>query len=463
MDGKSENTFDPLGNLTLAEAIKLASCLHSIYNTGAMDDFSEGLPWFSVYVDYALDNGIIADTYRNYDAAATRSDFALIISGSMPQEALTPINRVTNGIIPDVLEHYSYGHAVYTLYRAGILTGSDESGAFFPSRTLSRAEAAAIIVRMVKPDARQLLSLSNPLTPEEIYRLASPAVFYIEVFDDDDILLKTGSGFFITDIGLAVTNYHVVIGGSKAKITMDNGDVHDVVGIYDFDWKNDLALIKIDVRNVPFLECADSSKIQTGAAVYTLGSPLGLDGTFAGGIVSQSLREIEGVEYIQLDAPISSGSSGGALLDSSGRVIGVTSATAVGAQNINLAMPINLINDMNLDEHAPLESILIETTYYNRFFPAPDFGDYFDITVFNVSSSRGGTSYSYRLSDIQGNVDEVIDAYIHLVEQNLFVHTSFLTSGGVEYRQYYNYQHDVMMALGVDVVRNRDCFTITVS
>ena len=462
MSGNSATTFNPSGNLTIAEAIKIAANLHKGYFTGSME-FPSGSPWYAPFVDYALENGIIAGPYANYNAAATRSDFAVIIAGAMPDEAITPINRVFNGAIPDVLESYSYGHAVYRLYRAGILTGSDRAGTFHPGRTIMRRDVATIIMRILKADTRETVSLTNPLTAEQIYSLASPAVFYIEMYDADGNAIKTGSGFFISASGIAVTNYHVVIGGSSAKITMDNGEVHDVAGIYDYDWKNDIALIQINVRNVPYLETADASKLQTGETVYTLGSPLGLHATFSRGIVSQSMRDIQGVKYIQIDAPISSGSSGGALLDSAGRVVGVTSATAVGAQNINLAMPINLVEGLSRSTHVTLKSILVQTAYYEGFRPAPDFGAFFNVRVFNTESARGGTSYSYALSDIQGNINEVIDTYTHIVEQNLFVHTSYLTSDGVEYKVYYNSQYNVMLTLGRDTVRNRECFTITVS
>ena len=462
MDGKSDGIFDPSGSLTIAESIKLAAVMHKSYYAGSAD-FEPGSPWYSPYVDYALEQGIIAGAYRNYNAAATRADFAIIISGALPDEAVTPINRVENGTIPDVYEHYSYGPAVYKLYRAGVLAGSDSIGTFYPGRTLSRAEAATIVMRLLQADMRQTISLANPLTAEEIYKLASPAVFYVEVFDKEGESLKTGSGFFISSSGLAVTNYHVVIGGYSAKITMDNDEIYDIAGIYDYNWKDDLALIRIDVDNVQYLECADSSKIQTGATVYTLGSPLGLYASFSRGIVSQALREIEGVEYIQLDAPISSGSSGGALLDSSGRVIGVTSATAIGAQNINLAMPINLIESLSSIDYVPLASILIKTEYYAGYYPAPDFGSYFGISAYVSERERGGMTYSYLLSDLKGNAEDVIDEYTHLIEQNLFTHTGYHTIDDVEYKVYYNPYDDVMITCGTDVVNGKDCFTIMVS
>ncbi|MCL2045426.1 MAG: trypsin-like peptidase domain-containing protein [Oscillospiraceae bacterium] len=465
MGGKSSDSFDPNGSLTIAETLKLAAILHKGYYNGDTT-FVEGIPWYETYVDYALKNEIIPEAYNNYSVAATRSDFALIITSALPDEAITPINRVVNGAIPDVLEHYSYGWAVYILYRAGVLTGSDGDGTFYPNSTLRRAEAATIVMRIIKADMRQRITLNNPLSAEEIYQLASPAVFYIEILDDEDEVIKTGSGFFISDSGLAVTNYHVIIGSQIAKITMDDGEVYDVSGIYDYEWKNDLALIQVDVSDVPYLHVGDSSNLLTGATVYALGSPLGLKGSFSAGIVSQSVREIEGVEYIQLDAAISSGSSGGALLDTAGRVVGITSATAIGAQNINLAMPINLINSMSNDTYVPLGSIIMETAFYDGHEPAPDFGAFFGIRVFNIDDTRrNNITYSYRLSDLEdlGDVDDIIDTYIHLMEQYLFVHTSYLTRDDDEYRVFANLTNDVTIALGKNIVRNRECLTIILS
>ncbi|MCL2060973.1 MAG: trypsin-like peptidase domain-containing protein [Oscillospiraceae bacterium] len=462
MNGVDAVTFNPDGSLTIAETIALAASIHKIYHTGSKE-FGAGSPWYQPYVDYALSNGIIEAEFANYNAAATRSDFAMMVAYALPDEALTPINRIADGAIPDVLEHYSYGYAVYKLYRAGVFTSSDGEGTFHPGRTLSRAEAATIIMRVVNANSRQTVRLNNPLTPEQIYKMASPAVFFVEVFDGDGNVLKTGSGFFISDTGIAVTNYHVIIGGDNAKITMENGDIHDVLGVYGYFWKNDLALVQIDVNGVPYLECADSSAILTGATAYTLGSPLGLSGTFSRGIISQALREIEGVEYIQLDASISSGSSGGALLDAAGRVIGVTSATAISGQNINLAMPINLINDLSRDLHVPLESILVEVEYYPDHFPTPDFGAHFGLSVFNTSTSRGSMIYSYRVRDLPGEVGDVVDEYAHLLEQNLFIFWGYYTNEGVEYKQYFNSQHYIVVGIGIETVNTQECVSIYIN
>ena len=462
MDGKSGTEFDPAGKLTIAETIKIAAALHKKYFTGGTD-FAPGSPWYAPYVDYARENGIPVSSYGNMNAAAARSDFAAILAGALPDEATTPVNRIADGAIPDVWESYSYGPAVYKLYRAGILTGYDSTGAFYPGNSLTRAEAAALIMRFVNADSRVRFALAAELTAEQIYKAASPAVFYIEIFDEAEELIKTGSGFFISETGLAVTNYHVVIGAVSAKITTDDGEVLDISGIYDYDWKKDIALIKIEGEGFDHLELADSSLIQTGATVYTLGSPLGLQASFTRGIVSQSLREIEGSEYIQLDAPISSGSSGGALLDTTGRVAGITSATAIGAQNINLAVPINFLSDLSRESHVPLASILIPTKYYKDYYPAPDFGAFFEVDTFSTDISRSEASYSYLLSGLPGDPDDIIDEYMHLIEQNLFDRTGYMTRNDNEYTVYHHPWHYVMITIGTETVKGKECFTVTVS
>ena len=462
ISGKGPGIFDPSGTLSIAETIALAAKLHKGYYTGTMD-FPSGSPWYAPYVDYALKNGIPAGAYRNMNAAATRADFAVLIAAALPDEAITPMNRIADGAIPDVFESYSYGRAVYRLYRAGVLTGADSTGIYYPGRTLMRSEAAVIIRRTVDASSRIPLSLAAELTAEQIYKKASPAVFYIEVLDSKGTPIKTGSGFFVSETGLAMTNYHVVIGATSMRVTTDDGKVHSVAGIYDYNWKKDTALIQIEGGGFPYLEIADSTKLQTGATVYTLGSPLGLQASFTRGIISQSLREIEGAEYIQLDAPISSGSSGGALLDTACRVIGVTSATMTASQNINLAVPIVFYDDLQRETFVSLSSILIPTAYYDGFFPAPDFGAYFHVNVFNTETSRGGISYSYRVSNLPGDIDDIIDEYTHLIEQNLFDRTSYLTQNGNRFRMYYNAQYDVMLTIGLEEVRGSECFTVTVS
>jgi hypothetical protein len=159
VNGKSTNTFEPGSNLKISEAVKIAACIHSIYYYGYAD-FTNGSPWYQTYVDYAVDNGIIAssDYAYSYDDYCTRADFAYIFANALPSDALWLINDIYDGDIPDVLLAYWYGPSVYALYQAGVLTGSDEYGTFNPDSYISRAEVATIATRMVDSAYRQYIT-----------------------------------------------------------------------------------------------------------------------------------------------------------------------------------------------------------------------------------------------------------------------------------------------------------------
>jgi hypothetical protein len=338
MIGSSDTVFNAAGNVTIGETITMAARIHSIYASGTAD-FEPSTPWYQTYVDYALANGIITREYADYTKAATRADFAAILRGALPDEALEPINTVADGAIPDVSTSASYAKHVYTLYRAGILVGNDTAGTFTPESNISRSAAAAIVTRMAEPALRLSVTLGSTLTAEGIFAKCSPAVFYIELYDETGTAVAAGSGFFISSSGVAVTNYHVIEDAYSAKIKTSTGDVCDVAGVYDYSVEIDLALLQIDGRGFSYLDVGDSTSIVTGSTVYAIGSPLGLDNTISEGIISNASRLIDGVNYIQTTASISHGSSGGALLNTAGQVIGVTSATYISGQNLTLPFP----------------------------------------------------------------------------------------------------------------------------
>ena len=100
--GSSATTFSPSQNLTISSTLALACRLHSIYHTGKAD-FVQGEPWYRVYVDYAVENGIIAsDEFTDYNATATRRQFAGILVKALPAGELEAINTIEDGAIPDL-------------------------------------------------------------------------------------------------------------------------------------------------------------------------------------------------------------------------------------------------------------------------------------------------------------------------------------------------------------------------
>lgn len=160
LNGTSSTAFSPNGNVSLAEAITLVCRLHSIYYTGSLH-ILPGTPWYQPYVDYAIENGIIRDgMFSDYTAPARRSEFAMILAAALPAAALEKINSVNAGDILDVAAGTDWGDAVYRLYNAGILVGSDAYGTFYPDDNIKRSEMAAIATRMADPDLRIVKTLA---------------------------------------------------------------------------------------------------------------------------------------------------------------------------------------------------------------------------------------------------------------------------------------------------------------
>lgn len=158
MEGELEDCFDVAGQITAAQAIAMAARLHRIYHAGSAS-FPEGDPWYEPYVSYAMEYGIISGGPDLY-AAATRAQFADILSRALPAGELEPVNEIAAGAIPDVKAGDMYADSIYMLYRAGVLTGSGPRCAFYPSSSISRAEAAVIIARMVDKGLRKGFALT---------------------------------------------------------------------------------------------------------------------------------------------------------------------------------------------------------------------------------------------------------------------------------------------------------------
>ena len=162
MKGNTASTFNPYGDVTLAETITMAARIHSIYTTGAESfDQSVGDVWYQVYLNYAYQNGIIGYSLYtgNVQEKATRAQYAEIFANALPDEALAAKNSVPDAAIPDVTMQDSYAGAVYKLYRAGILAGGDANGTFSPLTYITRAESATVVARMADSDNRMSFSL----------------------------------------------------------------------------------------------------------------------------------------------------------------------------------------------------------------------------------------------------------------------------------------------------------------
>jgi len=160
MLGKSNQRFDPDGNITIAEAVTIAVRLHAAYE-GRTFKPDNAEPWYRPYVEYAVANGIIQDVYSDYNRAATRLQCTTILSNALPKSVFEQKNQIADNSIPDVKVSDPGADGIYLFYRAGILAGNDKKGTFAPGSSIRRSETAAIITRMVKPELRVNVTLDS--------------------------------------------------------------------------------------------------------------------------------------------------------------------------------------------------------------------------------------------------------------------------------------------------------------
>ncbi|WP_312831735.1 S-layer homology domain-containing protein [Sedimentibacter saalensis] len=178
LKGKETNTFDPYGNLTLAEAITLAARVNNIYNGNSSPIENNNItgPWYQPYVDYAVENGLMMEgEFRDFEKIASRAEVAYVFCNTLGKENLYNINNITS--IPDVDKDTLYHEEIFTLYNSGIVAGSDKYGTFNPDSFITRAEASAIVNRVADEEKRISARLVN---------------------DKDHVLINEIDGFTVT-------------------------------------------------------------------------------------------------------------------------------------------------------------------------------------------------------------------------------------------------------------------------
>ena len=162
-----------------------------------------------------------------------------------------------------------------------------------------------------------------------------------------------GSGVIISEDGYIVTNNHVIENADEIVVTLLEGDKEYKAKVIGTDPKTDLAIIKIDEKNLSAVKFADSSKAMEGDIVFAIGNPFGVGGTITQGIISALNKNNIGLNqyenFIQTDASINPGNSGGALVDSRGALLGINSAILSrggGNNGVGFAIPSNMVKDI---------------------------------------------------------------------------------------------------------------------
>lgn len=190
-------------------------------------------------------------------------------------------------------------------------------------------------------------SLLKSQTITEIAKSSISSTVSVIAVDNFNQPLSYGSGFIIGE-GLVATNVHVIAGCKKAYILSDGKyNKLEVNGYVAIDSTNDLVILKIIGLNGPEIELENDHNPEIGERIYAVGNPKGLNGTFSEGIIS-GVRDMVSHKLLQITAPISPGSSGGPVINKSGKVIGIAFASYIEGQNLNFAIPVKYLIDLKL-------------------------------------------------------------------------------------------------------------------
>jgi serine protease DegS len=251
--------------------------------------------------------------------------------------------------------------------------------------------ALAFVIVAVRPDlirrgAAPVLPIMPPVTPSvpgparvtysDAVQRAAPSVVNIyterlvrervapslgELFGESlpryrgRIERSLGSGVIVDESGHIVTNHHVIANADSIRVQLEDGRVADA-HIVGRDPDTDLAVLQINLSPLPVATFGRSDQLRVGDVVLAIGNPIGLTHTVTHGIVSATSRQQLGIapleDFIQTDAPINFGNSGGALVDSSGALIGINTAIVaknLGVEGIGFAIPVNMVRGVMSD------------------------------------------------------------------------------------------------------------------
>jgi len=244
---------------------------------------------------------------------------------------------------------------LYTLITVVILYSSNTFSASYPDFTeiVEQNMPAVVIVnatRSINASNEQKQFQAPPGMPDEFNDL------FKKFFDENQKnperrTPSSGSGFILSTDGYIMTNHHVVNGADKILI-LTNDQTSYEAELIGSDKRSDLALLKIDARNLPTVKIASGDNVKLGEWVLAIGSPFGFNQTVTAGIVSGKQRKLAGdnyVPYIQTDVAINPGNSGGPLFNLSGEVIGVNAqiySRTGGFMGVSFAIPSDTVNDV---------------------------------------------------------------------------------------------------------------------
>lgn len=212
--------------------------------------------------------------------------------------------------------------------------------------------AAAPVAAQTPAPQNASLALGT-VSPRQIAAAAHASLLLIRAIDANGDTLGLGTGFLVSADGRFVTNYHVIQEAARLSVKVLDGGEYNDVQLVAADPASDLALMQLpNVRGLPTMPLGSDAQVEVGDRVFVMGNPMGMSGTFTDGMISGK-RPLEGVAMLQMSAPISSGSSGGPVMNERGEVIGIATMMVMGGQNLNMAVPVRYLRPMLASGAAP--------------------------------------------------------------------------------------------------------------
>ena len=254
---------------------------------------------------------------------------------------------------------------------------------------------------------------AQPLTAENIFNLVNQSVVIVNAYNFYGFASSQGSGVCIGN-GIIVTNYHVFSGNDSLEVE-HYGKKYKVVAIVGADVEKDVLVLRLEDDSIPQLKYSDSISYNIGSRVYAIGSPYGYENSITEGIISGQRTSKANVNYIQISAGIDHGSSGGAVVNEKGELIGISALKSALASSIfiNFAIPMDYIfSSLSICE----EHDLVCQKSNNLFYKAYNDLIYYQSTKDTMILSK---SLEYLNSYIQlNNVDSRITSYFSMVFQD---------------------------------------------
>lgn len=194
-------------------------------------------------------------------------------------------------------------------------------------------------------DIQTITTTCTEYSANELFEMYNASVGEIITYDKYGDGIALGTCFVYAEDGKILTNYHVIEDAYSAEITI-NDNTYKVTQVLAYDKDIDVAVLKINATNLKTMPICPKEHA-VGYKVYALGSSKGLTSTFSQGIITSSAREIDGIMYIQHDAAISNGNSGGPLINQYGEVIGINTWTIRDSQNLNFAISMKELDKLS--------------------------------------------------------------------------------------------------------------------